>query len=748
MQKPKPRARLSPDRAFAILIASLLAMAALVAAWWSRSEPSDGLRIVGTARLTNASDLPTAPPMTVALPERVPAGDTNHNMAPAAPVAESTTGSPPPVGWRGQVVRRRDGAPFDGAVVQLHAAAPLASPLEPLLAAGVAPLGATRSDAAGRFHFDATPVLADAGWLLATADGCAAACLSLARGAEQEWRIELDEGRRLRGRVVGAEDGRLLAGVRVSVFLGGASARELAHAESDGTGGFEFDGLPAEVVGLACVPPGRWRSAGQRCDLRGGDRLAERIALPAGGEVRGRVREVAGRPVAGARVAEGFAGGKQVATDVEGRFRLEGVAIGAIELFVRQEGTALAQRRVVVPADGSPANVEVVLEAGRSVRGRVVDAAGAPVAGASVVAEAAGFVGGRQQLDLVRGATAADGAFELAGLRADLRHRLLVAARGCATLDFALPGEEGTTADGGPAPLDVGERVMAAESVLEVRRRFGDGAPAAGLPITLLREPTPDAPPPRPRFATTDADGSARFDRLTVAAYRVLDDERQRPASGQRVVIAAAGEQLVVEGPAVDHALIDGTVELPDGGPAADVCVEAFAADGARIAVARSDHDGRFRLRPLEARGSVQALPALAGAGPAPRVAALPSEVSEFTAAGAPLRLRLRAGQTTRGRVLDAAGQPLAGALLARFAPDAAHPRGIGGVSFSADGDGHFWCLLAPGEACDVIAFARPASAAAAGEGALRSAALRLSGASSGEAILTASPAEVQETGE
>lgn len=733
MRRPQSNRRLARMPAVAIgsTVLLLVVVAALIATSRRRPELRRPSRELGAAVRQEAVVASAVSPTIAAAVERVPADAPESGVAPATRAAPSPAAMA--AGWRGQVVRRRDGAPLAGAVVELHPAAPLASPLEPALPAGAAPLGTVRADADGRFRFAAVPALADAGWLLAATTGCAAACVSLPRSDAQELRIELEEGRTLRGQVVAAEDGRLLASVRVSVFLGGVAPRELAGAESDGVGAFEFDGLPAEVVGLACIPTGRWRTTSLKCDLRGSDRLAERVVLTAGGEVRGQVRDPAGAAVAGATVGEGFAGGKQATTDIEGRFRLEGVAIGAIELFVRHGEAALAQQRVVVPEAGSLTDVDVVLTAGRSVRGRVVDPAGAPIAGASVLAEAAGFVGGRQQLDRVRGATAADGVFELTGLRTDLRHRLLVAARGCATLDLALLGEEGTTHDAEPAPLDVGEVVLAAESLLEVRRRFGDGTPAAGVSITLVREPAPDAPPPRPRAAITDVDGCARFDRLAVGAYRVLDDARQPPARAQRVVVAAAGERLVVEGLAGERIVCEGTVELPDGGPAADLCVEAFGDDGERLLATRTDREGRFRLRLLGSRVDLHATPAAAGPAELARSPpALAAVARAVVAAGGPVRLRLAPGEWAHGRVVAADGAPLAGATLARFAPGRADPRGIGGTLFSADRDGRFVCALAPGEACDVVAISVPQPGGGGAERSLRSACLRLTAAADG----------------
>ena len=129
----------------------------------------------------------------------------------------------------------------------------------------------------------------------------------------------------------------------------------------------------------------------QRVDLPS-DRTAEIIrregitVLPRGLVISGRVVDVAGRPIPKARILRSWAqsgrdGTREVA-DAEGRFRFSHVPAGEAILTVQAQGHAPELRKVDVRPD-LPA-VELRLEKGRTIRGRVVDRRGEPLVGATV----------------------------------------------------------------------------------------------------------------------------------------------------------------------------------------------------------------------------------------------------------------------------------------------------------------------------------------------------------------------------
>lgn len=135
------------------------------------------------------------------------------------------------------------------------------------------------------------------------------------------------------------------------------------------------------------------------------DSGARTIELPLGepgGRVTGRVVDASGSPVAGALVEIGprgefivdlpnglrgsAASPVPIATDAEGRFEYPGdLPPGAQPVHATARGYPVLEREVEVVA-GSAVALELALERPASIEGRVVDAQGAPVAGARVIA--------------------------------------------------------------------------------------------------------------------------------------------------------------------------------------------------------------------------------------------------------------------------------------------------------------------------------------------------------------------------
>ncbi len=135
-------------------------------------------------------------------------------------------------------------------------------------------------------------------------------------------------------------------------------------------------------------------------------------------------------------------------------------------------------------------------------------------------------------------------------------------------------------------------------------------------------------------------------------ASAALAGRADAPAAAGRTVLGA-------DAPAADAAALAGTVLDPDGGgvPGALLALlaeEPGAGDGAALASARSDARGRFALPLGGARDT--AWIACDAAGFVPEAWPL--------APGEPAWLRPRPAVALRGRVLDALGAPLAGALV------------------------------------------------------------------------------------
>lgn len=205
----------------------------------------------------------------------------------------------------------------------------------------------------------------------------------------------------LRGRVVDAW-GSALAGAHVELsyrasdefvsFDASSDARALAETDTDSQGRFEFSVQPGRAHRLTAS------AAGYASVVRGGCRAGEvvEIELAAGATLFGSVARAAdGSSVGGARIElrpRSTEGGPRVfgrrhstTTDAFGSYHLESVAPGPWGLRVVPAADAPVTYVELDLASGQRLRRDVLVAAGRTVRGRVIDAASAlPIAGAEV----------------------------------------------------------------------------------------------------------------------------------------------------------------------------------------------------------------------------------------------------------------------------------------------------------------------------------------------------------------------------
>ena len=308
-------------------------------------------------------------------------------------------------------VRDDDGRPVSGALVRAEADRFW----------GVHP-PPERTDAQGRFEMagvtpgEYTVVAREAG--RAPAFGRAV----VEPEAEASVTLVLSDGGFVTGRVVD-EQGRPLRGrVRVDVVddLGlSASIGDLVATESKDDGTFVLGPLPIGGLGLAASAPRHATrrvhalvgAPGRTVDL--GD-----VTLEAGLAIGGRVRDGEGRALPGATLtawseAPGGRPPVEAETDEGGAFVLSGLEAGRYRVNVTAPGYARATVRA--EAGGEP--LEVVIEAGGEIAGRVLDARGRPVRDGLVGAKARD--GSALDPRSYEGsADPADGSFRLDGLAA------------------------------------------------------------------------------------------------------------------------------------------------------------------------------------------------------------------------------------------------------------------------------------------------------------------------------------------
>jgi len=311
-------------------------------------------------------------------------------------------------------------------------------------------------------------------------------------------------GRPVAGASLGAVNGYVLAG-----------EYEVGQTGDDGRARIEMCALHYLFAGT----PGRVRSPMlQIADLerRDGARQAVLEIGPPAKPVSGRVEDLEGRPVQGARVTlgtRGFLGSRggwtspplETRTDEEGRFTIAGaVDEDSVGVRVEAPGYAVWYEDVAIQGDG--ASVAISLGPGATVDGRLLDARGEPLAKVRVAVIAGGDRGGPTRNNTAfTGSTDADGRLRLtrvpapaATLRVRSKAPLLDIGQlvldtehgGSREGDLTLPTTptiEGRVVDRGGQPLQ-GLRVMvlsradapwAAEALTDTSGRFrAEGLPA------------------------------------------------------------------------------------------------------------------------------------------------------------------------------------------------------------------------------------------------------------------------------
>jgi protocatechuate 3,4-dioxygenase beta subunit len=184
------------------------------------------------------------------------------------------------------------------------------------------------------------------------------------------------------------------------------------------------------------APASAERPQWQKLTLEAGVTTPIELQLLPGCILRGRVTDQdTGKPIAGARIGEGWTMDKYVETDADGRYEMRGYGsygYGEVRVTAPDYGPQL--RRLPKQADGVTA--DFALQRGCEVTGRTVDAAGKPVAGAYVAA--VGF-SGDGTFDWSGSTTDADGRYRLRGLRHEVEHALIARADGFASLVGDLP---------------------------------------------------------------------------------------------------------------------------------------------------------------------------------------------------------------------------------------------------------------------------------------------------------------------
>ncbi|QDU83423.1 Nickel uptake substrate-specific transmembrane region [Planctomycetes bacterium Pla163] len=531
----------------------------------------------------------------------------------------------------------------------------------------------------------------------------------------------------LRGRVVAADDGEPLADFSVRATLAGSGAmfgigaeRREKSFESADDGYFALFDLEPGAWEIEVGAEGRSTSARREIDVpqaEGADVPVFELALAAG--VAGIVVDPAGTPVAGAGVsvrldlarrieAMQSGGVAEVFTDVDGRFLLEQLSPGSLNLVADLDGyAASAPTPVDAVAGVTTQDVVIALRRGGTLTGQVFGEDGQPSKGRMVSVQDMPDYAFQRIVT-----TDDDGAFELESLEPGKWQ--VIATPNYMDDDSSLDDDDGGAAElfaqlkmatvdivedetvhvvlGAPPanPVDLRGRVLYA------------GEPVEGAMISALSEAGDGDTLSRLKMIVTDADGAFEV-RLDEAGPLHLTVQSGMEGGGQNsiefvenVPVGATEHDVVLELPG---ASIAGRVTSAAGEPLSGVRV-TVTPDGATLlgnslggnhVETLTDADGRYEARYLRpdsysvAAGGAAFAGMLGGGSVHGRATRAGVHVSDGERFG-PVDFVLEPAVKLTGRVIDGSGAPVAGASVFARGEDGALVDRISYVTSDAAG--------------------------------------------------------------
>lgn len=397
--------------------------------------------------------------------------------------------------------------------------------------------------------------------------------------------VDAAVGLEVRGTVL--RDGAPVAGLTLDVqFFGGTdvlqSPTEQQQVQSDADGKFVWHGPLRTAVGMVrAVRSGTSGVAKVFCTpqpVEPGQTevVLDVTALALARTIFGRVHDVVGAPIVGAELSVNGWTDVSTRTDANGHYELR-VTGPPYPLLVLKDGFRERLLESYIPEGKDQHELDVELEPGAPFTGSVVDAAGNPIAGASIRASA-----------LARGTdTDAAGHFEFGGAANDERQELTATKAGFQRASVV------ASAGGDPVRI-----VMQPGIALPVRVVDTDGAGIPGVRIGV----TIDSYRGAENRGLTDVDGRLRIMDLPAKTLTVLADKAGFVKARGEVDVKTMRDELVlvlrpgrtIAGRALDAA----------GAPVVGVSVSctmqgtglARSAVGSR---AKTDTEGRFTIQEL-----------------------------------------------------------------------------------------------------------------------------------------------------
>ncbi len=471
------------------------------------------------------------------------------------------------------------------------------------------------------------------------------AAVVVARGRVEKLTARLAPGVAIQGRVVDAT-GAPVPGARVLGFHQ-PSFMSSVMATAGADGAFTLDGLRPGRYWLMSFEDTRGRGQANPVTSPSAGTL---IRLGGTGTVEGRVLDASGQPVPDATIrphsAEpfGYVYSQVVKAKADGTFSLP-LTPGAWSLDAWNEAGVLSQGNKVKVELGKPSQTTITLPATGRVTGVVTDADGNHVEGAEVFVRMGGFPPGPNREQYAR--TDADGAFTVKGLGLETVKLHVRHPRYASTVWEGTPS---AAAQPQPVTIRLGR---GARLVGHVRGPQGRGV--AGEQVNLFQNWF------EPRTVFTDAEGAFAFEAVTAGTWQVSTGVFENGAPGEvrsGIVVGSEGTVVVdFDVAAEGRGVLTGSVRL-SGAPAAGAMVRVQDPSGSGAEVSTTTAaDGTFRLEGVPT-GSVRVFVQTLDGNSIVRFA----EVDDKTLTGT---LVVALGSSAvRGRVLSAAGEPVAGAWV------------------------------------------------------------------------------------
>lgn len=561
----------------------------------------------------------------------------------------------------GLVVLLRKGSPVEGRVLRIEDRTPVADALVWISTnkvMGVGPLALeTRTDAQGRYRFDAVPTAGR--FSLAVDGGPAGRVAAQSLAWESRWKVAevlLGPSKTVRGRLVRAdlpgEPGVEGVRVRVHDFESGFGALQ-PSAVTDPDGRFVVEGVHLYPQSISPDDP--------RFSVRRGDSASHHppdwdaevvVRVVRNPVVTGVVVDPDGRPVPGARVGAG----RETLTGADGRFRLMARPGAVVE--ARADGYAPVRSASVGEQD-----VEITLRleplaAGVFVRGIVVDDAGRALAGASVAAVTVQQLPRDNVVRRVHASTRTwgDGTFVLGRLPEETL-----------TLEASLPGFGTTSLEGiqptREGPANAPALVLRRGHAVRGQVLDASGAPVAGTLVKCVRSEDPAAvtvnharlPDPCAR-GYADHEGRFELRGVVEGEWNVF---AVGEGAGASVRVPQAEPVILRAAPPPETALLEGTVVDADGRPVPKAIVRARRIDTEGELAGEASLSGRFRFEAPPGRYRLDANWKFWVHGS--RHASMVFPPVGAKAGGAPVEIRAAFGKTIEGRVEGPAGADLSG---------------------------------------------------------------------------------------